>query len=63
MKAYKIEFLVFDPNHPNQSLEAFLCEFENMKFVNPIFISSKEFEIGEWHDEHPLNYKDGWKDY
>lgn len=59
MKAYKIEILIIDfdqlgkfeiknqieaASYPND------CIAPEVKFI-------KEIDIGEWHDEHPLNLK------
>lgn len=53
MKAYKLEVLVIDneqygANEVKDSIE------NNRYFFNSV-MSIKQAEIGEWHDDHPLN--------
>lgn len=55
MKAYKVELIVVD--HEGCGLDEFLSNLENMDYYSPDVISTKEGEIGEWSDDHPLNYR------
>lgn len=54
MKAHRIEIIVVDPNE-TYTLEDIRHEIERM---DPIvhFIEEDTKEIGEWSDEHPLNF-------
>ncbi len=57
MKAYKIEVLIID--HDELGEEGILDEMENVNYANDcISLNIKSIEsrdIGEWHDDHPLN--------
>jgi len=53
MKAYKLEVLVI--GHENISKEDVINEIEWCRHASPRVYSCKEAEIGEWHDDHPLN--------
>ncbi len=53
MKAYKLEVLVID--HEGYGVQEFENQLENLDFVH--VVRSKEAEIGEWDDDHPLNQK------
>lgn len=57
MKAYKIEIFVID--HENIGEEAIKQEIECANFGNDCISPSVKSivckDIGEWHDDHPLN--------
>jgi hypothetical protein len=57
MKAYKLEILVID--HDELGPEEIKDVIENIKYPNwcisPSVKSIIAREIGEWHDNHPLN--------
>ncbi len=61
MKAYKIELLVID--HDECGGDEIAGHIENVNYPNdcisPNVLSIKEADIGEWHDNHPLNGVDG----
>lgn len=57
MKAYKVELLVVDFDQCGaEGIEGII---ENANYPNdcisPNVLSIKEADIGEWHDNHPLN--------
>lgn len=60
MKAFKIEILIID--HDNIGMEEIVSVLENTKYTNRCISPSVEdvevFDIGKWHDDHPLNKKD-----
>lgn len=64
MKVYKVEILVID--HDGIGPEGIKDEFENTKYGNrcmyPDVMDIQEREIGEWHDDHPLNFADKQKE-
>ena len=57
MKAYKITLLVIDSD--NVGREEIVCILEDTKYPNwcisPEVIETKEGDIGDWLDDHPLN--------
>lgn len=57
MKAYKIELLVIDFDELGK--DSIIQEIENANYPNdclsPMVKSVVEKDIGEWHDDHPLN--------
>jgi hypothetical protein len=57
MKAYLLTVLIND--HDNLGAEGIEEVLSNARYpnhcINPIVIKVKEAEIGEWHDDHPLN--------
>jgi hypothetical protein len=53
MKAYLMTVLVLD--HEGHGLEDAENCIESVRNWYPTIISSKEADIGEWSDEHPLN--------
>ena len=63
MKAYKVEILIID--FDNMSQDDVESVIENTKYPNrcisPDVISIEEADIGEWHDDHPLNRGDKMK--
>ena len=71
MKAYKLEILIID--FDGLGSKGIIEELENTRFandcINPKVMDIEERDIGEWHDEHPLNsslltkeeYKKLWK--
>lgn len=55
MKAYKVVLLINDIDDIGQvSIEHWL---ENSKYIYPQIMEIEEREVGEWNDEHPLNYR------
>ncbi len=60
MKAYKIELLIIDFDELGQ--EGIETELNNVNFPNDcISLNIKniiEKDIGDWHDNHPLNLND-----
>lgn len=60
MKAYKLEILVIDHDHLGEG--EIRSVLENTKYpnycINPQVMRVDEREIGEWHDDHPLNNRD-----
>lgn len=53
MKAYMMSVLVID--HEGYGLKDATLGVENARHWHPIVIDSKEADIGEWDDDHPLN--------
>lgn len=57
MKAYKLEILIID--FDGLGSKGIIEELENTRFANdcidPKVMDIEERDIGEWHDEHPLN--------
>ena len=64
MKAYKVEILIID--FDGMSQDEVESVIENTKYpnrcVSPNVMSIEEADIGEWHDDHPLNQCDKMKD-
>ena len=58
MKAYKVEVLIID--HDDIGREAIHKVLENTRYPNrcisPQVMNIEEREIGEWTDNHPLNF-------
>jgi hypothetical protein len=61
MKAYKIEILVVD--HDEVGKADIVELIENVRYPNhalsPVVLSIIGRDIGEWHDDHPLNQTKG----
>ena len=55
MTAYKIEMIIVDFN--GYGPEEVKLNVEQMRFYNPDILDIQEADIGEWDDNHPLNYK------
>ena len=55
-KAYKLEVLVID--HEGSGEEQIKTLIEQNRYISPRVMSSKGVDIGEWHDGHPLNWRD-----
>ena len=57
MKAYKVEILVID--HDGLGGNGIREAFEDTKYPNrciiPDVMAMESADIGEWHDEHPMN--------
>lgn len=57
MKAHKIEILIID--HDGLGVEEIKSVIENQKYpnwcINPEVKSINTIDIGDWHDDHPLN--------
>ena len=65
MKAYKIELLIED--HDEIGIDQIIDVIENARYPNrcisPEVIGVMESDIGEWHDDHPLNLMSERYDY
>jgi len=65
MKAYKLEILVID--FDNIGGEEIQNQIENTRYTNDcIYPNVKkvlETDIGHWHDDHPLNKPETFKEY
>ena len=65
MKAYKIELLIQD--HDEIGIDQIIDVIENARYPNrcisPEVIGVLESDIGEWHDDHPLNIMSERDDY
>jgi len=65
MKAYKIELFVID--FDGIGAEEAKDILENQRYPNhcmsPDVINIKEVDIGEWHDNHPLNRKETFNEF
>jgi hypothetical protein len=63
MKAYKVTLLIID--HDKLGKEAIVNEIENVRYPNrclsPRVMSIQSREIGEWHDNNPLNLTHNYK--
>jgi hypothetical protein len=63
MKAYKVTLLIID--HDKLGKEAIVNEIENVRYPNrclsPSVMSIQSREIGEWSDNHPLNFQSRYK--
>jgi hypothetical protein len=63
MKAYKVEILIID--FDGCGGEEIKDVIENVNYpndcINPHVMSIKEADIGQWRDDHPLNYTDKMK--
>jgi len=53
MKAYKIELLVLDFESVGQ--EDIVTLIEQIKYIHASVMNIQEKDIGNWHDDHPLN--------
>lgn len=59
MKVYKLEVLIIDADVDTiEEAESIIDNTRYPNHVNVTAITCREAEIGEWHDEHPLNYSD-----
>lgn len=56
MKAYRVELLVVDTESVGESEVTYLLQ--NVKDLYPKVKSVQSRDIGEWHDNHPLNQGD-----
>lgn len=56
MKAYKIELLIVDSESIGEKDIKKLLE--NCKYIYPTVMDIKSADIGEFHDDHPLNQWD-----
>jgi len=63
MKAYKIEILVIDFDEVGK--EGIVREIHNARYPNdcitPDVKNIIEKDIGEWHDDHPLNKRETYQ--
>jgi hypothetical protein len=53
MKAYKYEIVVVDFEGAGKEEVTELLRMN--RYINPIVLSVKEADIGEWSDDHPIN--------
>jgi len=60
MKIYKIELKVIDFDEIGE--DCIKQELEGTKYSNhcisPVVVQMESRDIGEWHDDHPLNKRD-----
>ena len=56
MKAYKFTVLVID--FENMGIDEAKQNLENAEYVRPHILEEATADIGEWNDDHPLNYHD-----
>jgi hypothetical protein len=56
---YKIELCVID--HDDIGAESIKELLENTRYATPSVVTIEEKDIGEWYDEHPLNYSNTQK--
>ena len=65
MKVYKIEVMIID--HDGIGEAAIKETLENANYPNdcisPHVIESRNEDIGEWSDDHPLNSRTKWREY
>ena len=59
MKAYIATVLVIDHERIGKNEIDYLLE--DNKYIIPHVMDIKEYDIGEWSDEHPLNNKNNMK--
>lgn len=57
MKAYRIVTYVYDLNY-GMSAEAIVDELTRSRYLHISTGAIDEIDIGEWDDDHPLNYRD-----
>lgn len=53
MKVYKIEIMVVDMDQIGE--EEIIGVIESTKYIHPEVKAIDSRDIGEWHDDHPLN--------
>ena len=60
MKAYMAQVLIID--HDEVGADGIKTVIENARYPNrcimPRVVRTDEAEIGEWYDQHPLNFED-----
>jgi hypothetical protein len=65
MKAYKVTLLIVD--HDELGEEQMTTSIENVRYPNrclsPRVMAIESRDIGEWHDDHPLNLPGAEKEY
>lgn len=63
VKVFKLEVLVID--HDGLGEKGIRQELESVRFPNdcmsPELVAAESREV-EWHDGHPLNMRNGWRD-
>lgn len=62
MKVYKLEVLIMDADV--DTIEEAKSIIDDTRYPNHVrveAITCREANIGEWHDEHPLNYTNSTK--
>lgn len=62
MKVAKITLLIWQDENTDSIVGDFETTIENDDFMNGIILSSELKDMGEWHDEHPMNYNMTKKD-
>lgn len=60
MKAYKVGLLIID--NENIGEDEIRDRLENCRYVYPSVMNIQSAEIGEFHDDHPLNKKDTFEE-
>lgn len=59
MKAYKLTVLVVDHDEVGDEISDMIeCARYPNHAIAPRVIDIQSIDIGEWDDEHPLNYRD-----
>jgi hypothetical protein len=62
MKVYKVELMVIDFDGVGEDIPVYIeqARYPN-RCITPTVVSIDSREIGDWHDDHPLNKKDLWR--
>lgn len=64
MRVYKVELMIVDFDEVGDDIPVVI---ENQRYPNycisPHVVKMEHREIGEWHDDHPLNKRDSFKKY
>jgi hypothetical protein len=59
MKIYKLEVLIIDEDvSSREDAIDLINDTQYPNHTNVEAVTCSEADIGEWHDDHPLNYKD-----
>lgn len=57
MKVYKVELLII--NHDELQQDEVIEVIQQQKYpnycINPTVLKIKEYDVGDWDDDHPLN--------
>lgn len=58
MRAYVFTVVVVDHEGVERSGPGSIAQhLEAARYISPTVTSSESFDIGEWEDDHPLNYR------
>ena len=64
MKAHMVTLLIVDHDEVGEDIRDII---ENTNYPNdcisPTVYGISTIEIGEWHDDHPLNFIDNWDEW